>query len=84
MTKYNLQVSQKAKERRERAAKLRAQGWTLDRIGKELGGISRQRVHSLLREASPLDAALHAVTIAKVSPAMTASLTLADVIKASE
>ena len=36
-------------QRRLKAAKLRAKGWTLERIGRAMGGISRQAVHSMLR-----------------------------------
>lgn len=42
------QVRQLQAARRKRAAHLRAKGYTLEQIGEELG-ISRQRVHAILK-----------------------------------
>jgi hypothetical protein len=49
MNPYQKKTAQKAARRLARMQALRQKGWTLDRIGRAFGGISRQRVSMLLR-----------------------------------
>ncbi len=48
---YNVRAAKKAAERRAKMQALRDAGWTLDAIARRFGGISRQRVMTILRRA---------------------------------
>jgi len=48
LTEHNRKQRDRAARRRAKMLALREKGWTLDRIGRAFGGITKQRVAAIL------------------------------------
>ena len=52
MNRYQKQTAQRAARRRAKMRRLKEKGWTLEKIGRAFGGISKQRVAAILSGGS--------------------------------